>query len=78
MSNKKQSSIEWIYNNLKSHFEHDGDLLEAVKMSFEQAKAMHKVEIMQSLNDGKSMALGTMVNTSLEQYYNEIYGGNNE
>lgn len=41
----KQSSIEWIYNNLKSHFEHDGDLLEAVKMSFEQAKAMHKDEI---------------------------------
>jgi hypothetical protein len=28
----KQSSIEWIYNNLKKkHFEHDGDLLEAVK-----------------------------------------------
>ena len=41
----KQSSIEWIYNNLKSHFEHDGDLLEAVKMSFEQAKAMHKDEM---------------------------------
>jgi hypothetical protein len=41
----KQSSIDWIYNNLKSHFEHDGDLLEAVKMSFEQAKAMHKEEM---------------------------------
>ena len=38
----KQSSIDWIYNNLKSHFEHDGDLLEAVKMSFEQAKAMQQ------------------------------------
>ena len=41
----KQSSIEWIYNNLKSHFEHDGDLLEAVQMSFKQAKAMHKEEM---------------------------------
>ena len=41
----KQSSIDWIYNNLKSHFENDGDLLEAVKMSFEQAKAMHKEEM---------------------------------
>jgi hypothetical protein len=41
----KQSSIEWIYNNLKSHFEHDGDLLEAVKMSFEQAKAMYEDEM---------------------------------
>ena len=41
----KQSSIEWLYDNLKSHFEHDGDLLEAVKMSFEQAKAMHEDEM---------------------------------
>jgi hypothetical protein len=48
----KQSSIEWIYNNLKSHFEHDGDLLEAVKMSFEQAKAMHK-EFQDAVNGAK-------------------------
>ena len=33
----KESSIEWIYNNLKSHFEHDGDLLEAVKMKIGRA-----------------------------------------
>ena len=44
----KQSSIEWIYNNLKSHFEHDGDLLEAVKMSFEQAKAMERELVKES------------------------------
>ena len=43
----KQSSIEWLYNNLKSHFEHDGDLLEAVQMSFEHAKAMHKEELLE-------------------------------
>lgn len=49
----KQRSIEWIYNNLKSHFEHDGDLLEAVKMSFEQAKAMHEEEIMDAFQEGK-------------------------
>ena len=41
----KQSSIDWLYNNLKSHFEHDGDLLEAVQMSFKQGKAMHKEEM---------------------------------
>jgi hypothetical protein len=39
----KQSSIEWIYNNLKSHFEHDGDLLEAVKMSFEPLTPIKKI-----------------------------------
>ena len=52
----KQSSIEWLYNNLKSHFEHDGDLLEAVKMSFEQAKAMHEEEIGNAWDDGRHAA----------------------
>ena len=67
----KQSSIEWIYNNLKSHFEHDGDLLEVVKMSFEQAKAMHKDEIENAYWDG-----GQWVPTSgsqCEEYYNETF-----
>jgi hypothetical protein len=67
----KQSSIEWIYNNLKSHFEHDGDLLEAVKMSFEQAIAMHKEEIESAYWDG-----GQWVPTSgsqCEEYYNETF-----
>jgi hypothetical protein len=67
----KQSSIEWIYNNLKSHFEHDGDLLEAVKMSFEQAKAMHKEEIENAYWDG-----GQWIPTSgsqCEEYYNETF-----
>ena len=67
----KQSSIDWLYNNLKSHFEHDGDLLEAVKMSFEQAKATHKEEIENAYWDG-----GQWVPTSgsqCEEYYNETF-----
>ncbi len=55
----------------KSHFEHDGDLLEAVKMSFEQAKAMHKDEIENAYWDG-----GQWVPTSgsqCEEYYNETF-----
>ena len=42
MSNKKQTAVKWLFNNLKSHFEHDGDLLEAVQMSFQKAKEMKK------------------------------------
>ena len=72
----KQSSIEWIYNNLKSHFEHDGDLLEAVKMSFEQAKAMHKEEIIQSNRDGVDMCVGNGKFITGEQYYNETFNTN--
>jgi len=51
--NKQMTSIEWLYNNLKSHFEHDGDLLEVVKMSFDQGKEMHKQEIMRAFIDGE-------------------------
>jgi hypothetical protein len=67
----KQSSIEWIYNNLKSHFEHDGDLLEAVKMSFEQAKAMHKDEIENAYWDGGQWV--PTVGSQCEEYYNETF-----
>jgi hypothetical protein len=35
-----KTAVEWLFNNLKSHFEHDGDLLEVVQMSFEKAKEM--------------------------------------
>ena len=74
MSDNKQSSVEWLHEQLTlTWYDYNSS-----KDILDQAKAMHKVEIMQSLNDGKSMALGTMVNTSLEQYYNKIYGGNNE
>lgn len=49
---KEQTAVEWLYNNLKSHFEHDGDLLEVVKMSFEQAKEMEHEQLYESYLDG--------------------------
>jgi len=71
----KQSSIEWIYNNLKSHFEHDGDLLEAVKMSFEQAKAMHKEEIENAYIEGcgDNVLCESTDKKRAEEYYNETF-----
>ena len=72
----KQSSIEWLYNNLKSHFEHDGDLLEAVKMSFEQAKAMHKEEIENAYREGWMENI--RCKHTPNRYYNETFGGNND
>jgi hypothetical protein len=74
----KQSSIEWIYNNLKSHFEHDGDLLEAVKMSFEQAKAMHKDEIENAVKQGWDYNEEGLVQWMGEKYYNETFNTNQE
>ena len=71
----KQSSIDWLYNNLKSHFEHDGDLLEAVNMSFEQAKAMHKDEIENAYWDGGQWIPSS--GSQCEEYYNETFNTDN-
>lgn len=46
----KQTAVEWLYNNLKSHFEHDGDLLENVQFSFDQAKEMEEKNLLEMLH----------------------------
>jgi hypothetical protein len=82
MSNNKQSSsIDWIIKQLifKTEFENlpnqyvlmsDKDIYSII----EQAKAMHKDEIIKSwmATDNELQRI------SAEQYYNETYGGNNE
>ena len=66
---KQQTAVDWLYNNLKSHFEHDGDLLEVVHFSLEQAKAMEKAQIM------NAWALGVLSddNMTAQQYFTETY-----
>jgi len=44
---KQQTAIDWLYENLKSHFEHDGDLLETVQYSFNQAKEMQEKQMIE-------------------------------
>ena len=75
----KQSSVEWLYNELfpkqiDGFSEREWGIIDK---AFEQAKAMHKSEIvwahgikMKGVNNHKCV--------SGEQYYNETYGGNNE
>ena len=69
MSNKKQSSIEWLEWQINLGLSERG-LISA----FKQAKAMHKEEIKDAWLDGEwwdSEKDG-------EQYYNETFGGNDE
>ena len=66
----KQTAVEWLYNNLKSHFEHDGDLLEVVQMSFEQAKEMERTQIIKAYDKGE---FNCGVNETSEQYYVKTY-----
>ena len=70
----KQTAVEWLFHNLKSHFEHDGDLLEAVQMSFQYAKEMEKEQKQFIFDCGRQYQLtgeGTFT-----EVYNETYGGN--
>ena len=69
MSNKKQSSVEWLENQLKERY----SLMNSEPL-FEQAKAMHKEEIESAYIEGHSI-YGE--NTNAEQYYNETFGGEN-
>ena len=70
---KKQSSIEWFHNEL----EHLGNTLgfiskKMLDIHFNTAKAMHKEEVTDAYIDGHS-TWGE--NRNAEQYYNEIFGG---
>ena len=66
----KQTATEWLYDNLKSHFEHDGDLFEAVQYSFNQAKEMEKKQIIDAYKEFLDTTLSDEV---YEEYYNETF-----
>jgi hypothetical protein len=75
MNKNKMTAVEWLYNNLKSHFEHNGDLLEVVQMSFEQAKEIEKEQIAKAFDRGRFWNMSWDGNS----YYDEIIiKGNNE
>jgi hypothetical protein len=69
------TAVEWLYENLKSHFEHDGDLLEVVQFSFEQAKEMEKQQIIDAYKNGKYESDKIVMSDRFyaEQYYNEQF-----
>jgi len=38
MRNKNKSAVEWFYDKIKSHFDHDGELVESVAFTMAIAK----------------------------------------
>ena len=85
INNKKQTAVEWYFEKIKSHFEHDGDLLETALFTHAIAKQKEKEQIIESI-------ISTIVGSNeiydkeypevrqvAEQYYNETYkGGSHE
>jgi hypothetical protein len=78
----KQTAVDWLILNLKSHFEHDGDLLEAVQISYQQAKEMEKEQILDSYDVGFADGWDDVkyddesAYLDSEDYYNKTYEGN--
>jgi len=70
--NTKQTAIDWYFDKIKSHFEHDGDLLETATFTYAIAKQKEKQQIMQAVFD----SMGTNFDPNMgraEQYYNETF-----
>ena len=72
MENKKQTAVEWYWDKIKSHFEHDGDLFETATFTFAIAKEKEKQQMM----DAHLKADVFPRKYEFEQYYKETYGNN--
>ena len=74
---KKQCSIDWLIDQIKN-VDNQKNLTGAQWIDVvEQAKAMHKEEIINSYEDGHLMGSSNLENTGKQHYY-ETFGGNNE
>jgi hypothetical protein len=72
MSNNKQSSIEWLEQELKKI-----PFVNVLEV-FEQAKEMHKKEIITAHSTALPIEDGVFTAIDKAQlYYNEKFGGNN-
>jgi hypothetical protein len=70
-----ETAVEWIEGYLKK-FNHIQESL-SLRKAFEQAKAMHKQEIINTYRDGRSdqqsEKTSRFYNRMAEQYYNETF-----
>ena len=84
----KQTAVEWFYDKIKSHFEHDGDLLETLTFTMAIAKKMEREQIEKSYTSGREQwQKYEIAHCNYEndvevptprKYYNETYGGKDE
>ena len=87
MSNNKQSSVEWLIEQLKARHREGNPNSCAIENYFvanadlvKQAKAMHKEEIVKSNEAGFDDGIGFIEEIkykNAEDYYIKTFGGNN-
>jgi hypothetical protein len=78
MANKKTTAVDYFFDKIKSHFEHDGDLLESVTFLYAICKEMERNQTKQAYESGQEDEYAYHVNavprTDSETHYTETYG----
>jgi hypothetical protein len=69
---KKQTAVEWLVEQFEESHSYINEIF---KETIEQAKAMHREQIIESNRDGVDMVVDKKPFVTGEQYYNEKYGG---
>jgi hypothetical protein len=72
---KKESSVEWLEWEINKRGPKDNNPPQWIKELYDQAKAMHKEEIIKANRDGVDMVIAEEKYITGEQYYNETFGG---
>jgi len=65
----KQTAVEWYFDKMKSHFEHDGDLYEVFCITYQLAKEKEKLQMMDCYLKADIFPR----KYEFEKYYNETY-----
>lgn len=88
MSNNKQSSVDWLISQLQistywKYLIMEVELMECGEIDIiKQAKAMHKEEMLYAIEWGNRKGYDehklTCIYDEDEQYYKEVFGGNND
>jgi hypothetical protein len=71
MENKEQTAIDWFFDKIKSHFEHDGDLYESLVITYSIAKIKERNHIIDAYDNGANERDNDPVNGY--EYYKETY-----
>jgi hypothetical protein len=75
----KQTAVEWYFDKIKSHFEHDGDLFEVAQMTYQIAKEKEELQIKIAFEEGSEKEYQHFVNGEernsfdSKNYYDEKY-----
>lgn len=70
---EKLTAVEWLYDKIKSHFEHDGDLFESFMTTISIAKLKEREQIEEAVLFGDCRGKNETYLTAFE-YYTQTYG----